>query len=239
MRARHATAAGLAMFLALAGCWDDTIEGSGTRVTKAIEVTEFSAIAVEGIGEVTVSLGAAPGLTVTTDDNLLEYLEVAQDGGELRLRIKEDVSINPTDGLRFTATTVALSSLRLLGSGSITADALVTDSASLDIGGSGSVSVTGIDAASVTATISGSGSVTLAGRAADVSVTLDGSGEMALDELETASARVRINGSGAVTVAATDTLDAAIAGSGVISYIGAPRLTQSIEGSGQITAAGR
>src|SRR5215471_7915053 len=83
-----ATAAVAALFLA--GCsfvTGPSITGSGNLVTKQYPFTNFTGISAGSVFDVTVKPGPA-SVSITLDDNLVEYLDVNTSGDRLNLHLK-------------------------------------------------------------------------------------------------------------------------------------------------------
>lgn len=83
-----------------------TLRGSGNIITRTFEVGEFDAIHARSAVSVQLVKGSGP-VTVKTDDNVMEYIEVAVKDGTLALGFKQgsyerhNVSVEitvPTDG---------------------------------------------------------------------------------------------------------------------------------------------
>lgn len=87
--------ASLAAFAA-AGCDDDGIDGSGVAAMKEYNFTGFSSIVAESGFRVRCTLDSLYAVTVTTDDNLQDMVDVFLDGTALNLKVKpgNDVSFN-------------------------------------------------------------------------------------------------------------------------------------------------
>ena len=64
----------------------ETIHGNGKAITKEYQVTYFDEISFSGQAEFIYEQSeAAPSLTITIDENLLEYIEVKVSGKELKV----------------------------------------------------------------------------------------------------------------------------------------------------------
>ena len=76
----------------LAGCvpfvGDNAIVGSGQMATREYPVEGFSAVAVDNAFAATLTRGETFKVSVTTDDNLLEYVVMKKDGDMLRVSMQ-------------------------------------------------------------------------------------------------------------------------------------------------------
>jgi hypothetical protein len=190
------------------------VRGSGSIATERRDVSGFTEVRVNGMGDVTLQQSGTDSLSVEADDNLLPLLETTVRDGVLRLGTKDNVNVHPSRGVRYHVTV-----RRLTGFG---------------ISGSGSVRATGIDTDRLDGQISGSGSATLAGRADTVDLSISGSGSYDAANLQCKSAKVSISGSGDAVVNATDSVDASVSGSGSVHYLGNPSVRSHVSGSGTI-----
>lgn len=231
----------LALLLALAGTAAGCgIQGSGRLIAEERPVAAFSSIAVTG--EADVHLVAGKGnVTVTTDDNLLPYVEVVVSGSELRVGTRDGVNLSPTHGVEVEVPLAGpVSALRISGSGSIASGLpgpLTGDALSLGISGSGSLDLP-VQVTTLTLDVSGSGSARLRGSAGSTRCDASGSGSVQAYDLQSKAATVHLSGSGSVELSITDQLEAHLSGSGSIHYRGSPRVTTDDTGSGSVVHEG-
>ena len=111
--------AGLA--LAGAGCHWMGVRGNGHVTTDQRPVSEFAEIQADGMFDIVWSSGPA-ALTITTDDNLLSYVESTVHDGRLRLHVRQ--RILPTHGLKVAISSQTRTGSRLTGASDLTAHAL-------------------------------------------------------------------------------------------------------------------
>jgi hypothetical protein len=190
------------------------VRGSGSIATERRDVSGFTEVRVNGMGDVTLEQTGTDSLSVEADDNLLPLLETTVRDGVLRLGTKDNVNIQPSRAIRYHVTV-----RKLTGFG---------------ISGSGSVNATGIDTDRLDGAISGSGSATLTGRADAVDLSISGSGSYDASNLQSRTAKVSISGSGDAVVNATDKVDASVSGSGSVHYLGSPSVSTHVSGSGTV-----
>jgi hypothetical protein len=213
------------------------IRGSGVITTESRPVSDFNRVSLHGSGELTLVQGEKEGLTIEADDNLLPYIK-----SEVRSRHlvvgPDNVSLNPTQDIKYVLHLKELESLRLSGSFAVAAESLDVDELELGISGSGRIAVGRLEADSTSLTISGSGKATLAGEVVRQSLRISGSGDYHAGDLHSQVADVRISGSGNATVWVTEKLDARISGSGSVKYHGQPQTDHHVSGSGTIRSLG-
>jgi hypothetical protein len=220
----------------------NVITGSGNVTRAERAVSGFTAIALEGSGEVVITQGASEGLTIEAEDNLLPLITSEVRDGVLNLDFSRadwrDV-IRPTQPIRFLVGVKDLGALDLAGSGSIQAGVLQIPNLKVVVSGSGDVTLDELRADSLIATLDGSGNITAAGQVQRLDVFLTGSGQVSAGDLESQAALVSLGGSGDVTLWVRDALDVSISGSGTVNYFGQPTVgKRDISGSGDINPMG-
>lgn len=191
------------------------IRGSGVAKTESRTVSEFHGIRIEGVCDVVATVGGEQSVSLTADDNLLEYVTTEVEDGVLVISMRDGTNA------RFRVAPTARIQVKALDQ--------------LSIEGSGDGDVTGIASESFTAGIDGSGDLCLRGKTTRLAFSINGSGDADLSGLQSVDADVSINGSGDVRLHCTGRLTAAISGSGDVSYSGSPKSTHfSKSGSGSI-----
>src|SRR5467141_581020 len=91
--------------LLLSGCDYLGIRGNGHIVTDQRPISECAEIAASGVFRIEWHPGA-PALTITTDENLLSYVESRVSEGTLRLRTRDRV--RPTHGIKVSVSSRVL-----------------------------------------------------------------------------------------------------------------------------------
>ena len=107
--------------LALGGCHITGIRGNGHVTTETRTVPDFTS--VEADGALTITWSNAPAaLKITTDQNLLSHIETSVSGGKLRIHSRGQ--LRPTEGIKVTLSSSAMSGARLTGAVRLTATKL-------------------------------------------------------------------------------------------------------------------
>ncbi len=216
----------------LLGNW---VSGSGFVRTESRDVPRFTAIEVDGSGNVTLSQGVVQSLSVETDDNILPLITTEVIGGVLHLGTRPNSRITHMTKLEFRINAPTIERIVIAGSGSVRGiTPLRSDRMALEIRGSGDID-TELAVYGLSARIGGSGSINAQGRATELTVDIGGSGSVNAHDLASSAARVRINGSGGASVHAENTLDVNISGSGSVTYSGGATPSVRSSGSGSVT----
>ncbi len=238
MKQRIIFISSLMVFLLVACGACANIRGSGNVTTKARPVSNFDRVSLSGSAKLILSQGEEESLTVTADDNIMQYIETEVRGGTLHLGLNSPrfSRISPGQPIRFTLIMKDIAGLDISGSGSVEAGSIDTDQLKVEVSGSGDVGLDSLTAEKLKVDISGSGKVNLAGgsEATKQIVDISGSGQYHAGKLRSQTVEVTISGSGEATVWATDSLEAQISGDGSVAYYGHPSVNSSSSGSGHL-----
>ena len=116
---------------------EGTIEsGSGTLVTRQLDLSGFTEIEVPGTWQVEVTPGPY-AVAVTVDDNLLDDLQVERHGSALRFGLRPGRFRRVT--LRAEVTMPQLAAVRVSGSGEVVFSAFASPQVQVAVSGSGAV----------------------------------------------------------------------------------------------------
>lgn len=251
----------LLVALMVSACGFQVVVGSGKVTSETREVSSFSAITLEGIGDVIITQADTTSLKIEAEDNLIPYFETSVSGSTLTIGIKDQYfgyNLHPTRPVKFYVSTPDLSAVTLagsgniitsdvttsgfkaslLGSGNISNDTLKATSVDINLAGSGNVSLGTVTADSITSIIAGSGNITLAGEVTNQTARIVGSGDYRASSLQSQTAQVNVTGSGNSQIAVSDSLNVTILGSGDVSYTGKPSVNTTIAGSGHVRSSG-
>lgn len=243
MRIRTLVVAAAALLIigGLAGC---TLErGSGQIETVERDVTGFERIELEGSGRLEIVQGRTEGVSVTADDNLLEYITTEVEGDTLIISTVNRrngmlLTIWPTEDPVFRVEVKDLTKISIAGSADTRVDALETPELEVDVSGSGSLDIRELDTDRFEFGVSGTGEATVAGRADEVRIDVSGSGDFDGTDLESERAEVSISGSGDAILWVSEDLEVDVSGSGSVDYYGSPSVDQQVSGSGSVESKG-
>jgi hypothetical protein len=192
----------------------ETVRGSGNVITEGREVSGFTAVSLQGVGQLVIDQTGSESLSITADDNLLPYIETRVRGRELIISVQDNTLFSNVSELTYH----------------ITVDSI--DSVELD--GAGSIEVNDLDVEEWQVNLAGAGSITVSGKVDKQTIEIDGAGTYTADELACQEATVRHSGAGTVVLQASKQLDVRIDGLGTVEYIGDPTVTQTINGLGTV-----
>jgi len=178
--------------------------GSGHLQTQQYNLTDFTAVSASGGFTVQVTQGSTYGVKVTTDDNLIQYLNVREEGNTLLLELKPGFGYQTTE-LKAEVTMPYLRSIYLSGGSTLTSQEFnSSDNLLVDL--------------------SGGSRVTMAGSAKDLTVTASGGSNINLSNFTVQNASVDMSGGSQCIVNLNGTLNASLSGGSQLHYKGNPTL---------------
>jgi Putative auto-transporter adhesin, head GIN domain len=201
-----------ACLVLVSGCRWPGIQGNGKIKTDERAVSAFANIDVRGAFEIEWQNGA-PSLQITTDENLLPYINSGVSGDTLRLRTREQ--IRPSHNIK-----VVISSSTRTGA---------------KISGAVKMAVKQLNGPRFALESSGASRVSLDGNVDQLLADMTGASKLAATGLQTKTAEISTTGAGDADVAVTETLKVAITGAGKVMYTGnPPTIEKHITGAGTV-----
>lgn len=190
------------------------IHGSGNVVTEVRDLSDFTAVSLQGVGRLIIDQTGSESVKITADDNLMPFIETRVQGGKLIISLQEDTTFNDITELVYHVTVKSINSLELDGAGEI--------------------EVAHLDGEAWQTQLDGGGSVTVSGKVAHQDVEINGIGVYNAEALSCQHATVEQNGAGVAVVQVSDQLDVTIEGVGSVEYIGNPTVKQTLNGLGTV-----
>jgi hypothetical protein len=194
-----------------AGCRWMGIRGNGHIKTDDRTVGAFAEIDAGGAFEIEWQNGS-PALQISTDENLLRYVESDVSGDTLRLRTHEQIW--PTHGIKVVISSPTRTAARIRGAVRLTAKQLTGPKFALEA--------------------SGASRVSLDGNVNELLADMTGASRLDASGLQTKIAEISTTGAGDVEIAVAETLKVSITGAGKVSYSGNPTIEKHIVGAGSI-----
>jgi hypothetical protein len=217
------------VLLLLAGCGmfdslsDAIIQGSGNVVTQEYDFTNFDSVELSHAFQGTITQGDSFSVAVRIDDNLVDRLEVTQNGNTVHIGLDE-VSITNNATMEAEITLPHLSEVHASGASQIQLNG-ISSTEPLRVEASGASQVHGdVAAGDLTLDASGASTVSLAGTGGNVRANSSGASTIDLEELTAADADVQTSGASRITVNASGRLDAEASGGSNVSYVGNPTM---------------
>ena len=201
-----------ACVVVVAGCHLPGVRGNGQIKTEERQVGAFASLDAGGAFEIKWENGS-PALRITTDENLLPYIENNVSDDTLRLRTRDHIW--PTHGIKIVISSPTRTGGRVRGAVKLTVKQLSGPTFALES--------------------KGASEVTLSGNIDRLLVDMTGASQLAAAGLQTKTAEISTTGAGDAEVAVSDTLNVAITGAGKVTYSGNPAtIKKQITGAGTI-----
>lgn len=211
------------------------IHGNGHIKTETRTALDFNSIDVSGSIDVIIRHDSVRSIKIETDENLLEYVQVIDEGDKLVIHTERGFRLNTTKGIKVYISSPIFRYLEASGACNYFSENKISSSEkiSFDLSGSCDVKVE-LDAPAVEADLSGACSVQLKGKTKDLRVEGSGSSDFKCMELLAENVEVDISGSGYAEVYASVKLDVSVSGSGDIKYKGNATVSQHVSGAGSV-----
>ncbi|HET7361519.1 MAG TPA: head GIN domain-containing protein [Salinimicrobium sp.] len=216
---------------------NDRVKGNGDLITKNRNVPDYDEIAVSGFFTVELVSGTEGKLEIQAESNLMEYIVTEVENGTLKIKIKRNINLNPTEEIKIIVPFEEIHAVALSGSGEVfTRDKIITENFDFRLSGSGDASLA-IKAKNIDAQMSGSGDINLKGTAEEFEISISGSGDVDAENLQAKRVDARVSGSGDINIFASEALSARVSGSGDITYKGNPEKQDfRTSGSGSVSS---
>src|SRR6266446_6910160 len=196
----------------VAGCHLPGVRGNGQIKTEERQVGAFANLDAGGAFEIEWESGS-PALRITTDENLLPYIENNVSDDTLRLHTREHVW--PTHGIKVVISSPTRTGGRIRGAVKLTVKQLSGPTFALESTGASEIS--------------------LDGKVDRLLVDMTGASQLAADGLQAKTAEISTTGAGDAEVTVADTLKVVITGAGKVTYSGNPAtINKQITGAGSI-----
>jgi len=220
-----------------------TITGSGKLTTIEKDFSDFDQIEAGPSFEIDLTQSDTYSISITTDENLIDYIVVSESGGTLELSLKGKTSLDFTS-LIAEITMPTLAGLDFAASTQGTVQGFNSSSdLDIDLAASSSLVMNDISVGKITCNIttssgvfgsvsadraifniSASGIVELEGSANDMTINASASSMAKLDNFPVENADITVSASSHAWIQATGTLDADVIASSYLRYLGEPTL---------------
>jgi hypothetical protein len=198
--------------LLIAGCHVGGIMGNGHVVTDTRPVADFSEIEANGGFKIEWHSGP-PSLTITTDQNLLQYITTENE--DHRLRLHSRGNLWPSHHINVVISSTSRSGAKLTGAAQLTANQLSGPSFAVES--------------------TGAAKVQLDGRVDDLITDMTGASKLDAGSLQTRTAEISSTGASKAEVAVSESLKVSITGAGKVVYSGnPPTVEKHVSGAGSI-----
>ena len=203
--------------------WPGGLIGSGNLETEGYAFTDFTKVEISSTFQFEIEQSSSYNISITADDNIIDYVQVSQDGQTLRIRLGTVRWFGPVT-LRASVAMPQL--LGLTVSGASRGDIYdFSSTEDVDITVSGASRVNGdITAGNIEFDISGASTIQLEGSANDMVAGVSGASRLNLGSFTVNNADINLSGASSGTVNLNGRLDANLSGASRLWYIGEPTM---------------
>jgi hypothetical protein len=214
-----AVAASYAM-VTLSSCKFNCKKGSGNQVTETRRVGDFSKLDISGSYKVVIKQDTAATLSITADDNLMQYIKTDVSGGKLYIHSSHSICSSGTFVLKITLRDLSL--IKSSGAVDITSDGkITTKDIELDLAGASKITMD-LNAANVSTRGKGLTDLNLTGQASSHNVELTGSGQLNALDFVVSDYRIETHGASHCKINVLNQLDVNSSGASDVEYRGNP-----------------
>ncbi|HEY3449629.1 MAG TPA: DUF2807 domain-containing protein [Myxococcales bacterium] len=210
------------------------VSGSGKLATESKEVTAFSKVSVADAIHAVISTGPT-SIRVTTDDNVIDYVDVAVQEGVLKIGVRDSAWIVASKGIEVRISTPELTAIDASGASRVEAQPPAGERFEAAASGASQVEISGLDSATLVAKGSGASTFTFTGAIDSLDLVLSGASSGCLSKLESAKASVNLSGASSAQIVASGSVSGALSGASNLEVAGAPqKRTLDISGESNV-----
>lgn len=215
----------VASAIILLGNWPPTSEmvGSGNLVTQQKDFSDFSAIDVSSAFEVEISQSSFYSISITADDNVIDYVQVSKTGNTLNVGMQTESYQWIT--LQVEIEMPEIDSLVLSGATSgIIEGFSSSEPFVVEVSGASHLQMEDMNVGDFEVEVSGASSLTAEGSGNDLISIISGASSLDLTDFPVNNSNLNLSGASQATVNLDGTLDAVVSGASTVYYIGEPTM---------------
>lgn len=218
-----------AAMMATSGC----IINDGPTESRTLANTGFDQVSAASGINVVVSQGPF-AVTVQAPEGKLDSVTVEQEGGELKVGRKSEISWFGWSTGRYEVRVSAPAYARISASGGADVEGmgLQGETLSLSASGGGDIDLSNLRITTLTASASGGGDIDVGGTCTTASIDAAGGGDFNGKSLDCANVKADASGGGDIEVRASASADGRASSGGDVRFIGAPPVFNKDESSG-------
>jgi hypothetical protein len=226
----------------LVGCQEGVVRGSRNLATNEYSFSDFTEVELSSAIRFKITQSGSYGVSITTDDNLFDYIQVSKLGTTLRIQMKRaiyayitveaEISMPKLLGLHIIGATRGTASgfnstenldIKVSGASSLDLANVSAGDTSFDVSGASRVAGD-ITAANVEFDLGEASNIQLEGTADDILVKANGASDVNLTSFEVNNANVLLSGASTGALYLDGRLDATLNGASQLKYSGEPTL---------------
>jgi len=216
------------MIMSLLSCdvMGEKVTGNGNVNTKTHAVEPFSRLKIETVCKVEITQSDKEEVIVEADENLHDYIEIQQNGDQLKVRTRENVSFRSFEKLIIRIHVKAINDLNIASVGNvICTNELVADDLNVRVSSVGNTELK-LNVGSTECKFSTVGRLLIEG-AADKAVVKNSSvGGVNMEEFQAKVLRINNSSVGGIKVYASEEIYVTHSGVGGLTYAGNPQVKE-------------
>lgn len=217
------------------------VSGSGNLITEQFNYTDFDSIQISNVFEVEISQSDTCSISVTADDNIMDYVIVSRSGSTLLVRLEQGYNyqsitaiakISLPDISELTMSGAAKGILKkfntsrkveidVSGASELEIMDLTVGTVDIDVSGASVVRGT-VACGDAEFNISGASTMNVAGSGQDLTAEVSGASKLELDNFTVNDVDIEVSGASNAVVNMDGTLNAEVSGASSLHYIGNP-----------------
>ncbi len=223
--------AGLALSC-LTACKFNCVPGSGNQVTQNRKAGNFNRIDISGGYRVVLKQDSSFSIKITGDDNVLNYIKTAVNGGRLRIYSKRNFC--NTGEILVNIGVGNLEEVKASGGIAVESDGKIhTQDLHFNLSGATKINMD-LNAANVTTSGSGATEINLKGQATSHNIELSGSGKLMALDFVVGNCNIETSGVGHSEVNVLHSLSIHSSGASEVKYRGYPSITNDKSGASSV-----
>jgi len=228
----------LSIFLSACNIFGERVHGNGNIKSETRPAGHFSSVDVSNNINLHIKQDSSWSVRVETDENLLEFIQVSESNGLLRVDVRDHYNLDPSRNIDVFVSAPEYKALTASGASEIMSDSKIvsTDPMDIDISGASEINLE-IKAPRLKAGLSGASKATFRGETKDVSLHGSGASEFRCFELMAENSDVDVSGASNADVFASVNLKADASGASNIRYKGKPSVSSNTSGAGNVASA--
>lgn len=209
------------------------IEGNGKIVKVDKDISEdITYVEVGGNISVTLIQDSLSKLSIETDENLIEFIDIKV--SQQKLIIKNKRKLLPVKCISIYLTVGNLKQMDLSGAVVLrSAGKINFDTFKMELSGASNV-LMDLNCFTLNASCSGSSTLKLIGASTDVELNVSGACEIDNSQMIVENMKLKVSGASQAKVNVLNKLDVKASGAAKVEYLGTPEVTKAISGAGSV-----
>ena len=210
------------------------VRGNGKVVTQDRTVGEFTNIDVSGAIQVRITQASPAALKITTDENLMEYVEVKVDGKTLVIQSKSGYNLDPSEEVTVFISAPAFNEINISGASNVIAEGSISgNEMSLHASGASEIKME-VKLLKLTSELSGASTLNLKGEAKEFFTDASGASKILCLDLNTENTELDLSGASNASITAEKELKIEASGASNVEYRGNANINQKSSGASNV-----